>query len=50
MKTAKTKISIICLPGLQSFLKDIVAHLSRTYEVQTCIDRDPQKIAETVTG
>ena len=43
MSNSSVKIAIICLPGLQSFLKDIVEHLSLKYEVVTCFDGDPQK-------
>lgn len=32
----KKHIAILCLPGLEGFLKDIVAHLSKDYLVKTC--------------
>uniref|UniRef100_A0A6H2A2Z2 Uncharacterized protein n=1 Tax=viral metagenome TaxID=1070528 RepID=A0A6H2A2Z2_9ZZZZ len=32
----KKHIAVLCLPGLEGFLKDIVAHLSKDYLVKTC--------------
>jgi len=32
----KKHIAVLCLPGLEGFLKDIVAHLSKDYLVRTC--------------
>jgi glycosyltransferase involved in cell wall biosynthesis len=48
MSNSSVKIAILCLPGLQSFLKDIVEHLNRKYDVLTCFDGDPQKISSVV--
>ena len=32
----KQHIAVLCLPGLEGFLKDIVTHLSKDYLVKTC--------------
>lgn len=42
------KIAILCLPGLQSFLSEIVSWLGTRYQVRTCYSDDPQTIAATV--
>ncbi|MBC2734788.1 MAG: glycosyltransferase family 4 protein [Desulfobacteraceae bacterium] len=47
-RRAEIKIGVLCLPGLQSFLKDIVGHLSSRYRVRTCYSVIPQQIQETI--
>lgn len=39
---------MLCLPGLQSFLKDIVGHLASRFTVRTCYSTDPQEILKTI--
>ena len=36
MRRPRTKIAVLCLPGLQSFLGDIVDYLKTKYDVRTC--------------
>ena len=43
----KPKVGVFCLPGLQSFLSDIVAHLSTKYDVRTCYSNNEQEIEST---
>ena len=43
------KLAIICLPGLDSFLPDIVHSLEKSYNVQTCYSKDMGEI-ETVVS
>jgi len=42
------KIAVLCLPGLQSFLGDIVDFLKTKYEVQTFYTNDKKKIESAV--
>ncbi len=44
----REKISVLCLPGLQSFLGDIVAFLETKYEVRTCYSNNNQEIESAV--
>ena len=44
----RTKIAVLCLPGLQSFLGDIVSFLSNSYEVQTCYSNNGQEIESVI--
>ena len=44
---SKLKIAILCLPGLESFLEDIVNFLKTEYEVRTCYTNVAHEI-ETV--
>lgn len=46
--TPRLKIAIICMPGLESFLSDIVAHLRSKHEVRTCYCVDQQQVKETI--
>ena len=40
----RTKIAVLCLPGLQSFLGDIVDYLKTKYDVRTCYSNNNQEI------
>ena len=42
------KIAVLCLPGLQSFLGDIVDYLKTKYEVRTCYSNNEKEIASAV--
>ena len=44
----KTKIAILCLPGFQSFLADIVDYLKTKYDIQTCYSNNKQEIESAV--
>ena len=44
----KLKIAILCLPGYESFLGDIVNFLEAKYKVRTCYTRDEQEIESVV--
>jgi len=33
------RIGILCLPGLETFIKPIVAHLEENYAVRTCYSK-----------
>ena len=44
----KARIAVLCLPGLQSFLGDIVNFLKTRYEVRTIYSRDSHKLSEAV--
>ena len=44
----KSKIGVFCLPGLQSFLGDIVAYLNTKYDVRTCYSNNEQEIESVV--
>ena len=46
-KQLRLKIGVFCLPGLQSFLGDIVAYLSTKYDVRTCYSNNEQEIEST---
>ncbi len=43
-----TKIAVLCLPGLQSFLGDIVDYLKTKYDVRTCYSNNNQEIESAV--
>ncbi|MCP5003466.1 MAG: glycosyltransferase, partial [Planctomycetes bacterium] len=45
---AKTKIAVLCLPGLESFLGGIVDFFEIQYEVKTCYSHNQQEIESTV--
>jgi len=45
---AATKVAFICLPGLQSFLSDIVAWSQERFDTRTCFSDNPQEIVATV--
>ena len=42
------KIAVVCMPGLESFLPDIVHSLEEKYSVQTCYSKDMNEIATVV--
>ncbi len=44
MRRPRTKIAVLCLPGLQSFLGDIVDYLKTKYDVRTCYSNNNQEI------
>ncbi|MBW2340816.1 MAG: glycosyltransferase [Deltaproteobacteria bacterium] len=44
----RPKIAVLCLPGLDSFLGDIVNFLGTSYEVQTCYGSNDQEIESTI--
>ena len=43
-----TKIAFLCLPGLQSFLVDIVDYLKTKYDVRTCYSNNNQEIEAAI--
>ena len=43
-----TKIAVLCLPGLQSFLGDIVEYLKTGYDVRTCYSSNKQEIESNI--
>ena len=45
---SQTKIAVLCLPGLQSFLGDIVDYLKTKYDVRTCYSNNNQEIESAV--
>ena len=45
---ARPKIAVLCIPGLESFLGDIVNFLSASYEVQTCYSNNGQEIESAI--
>jgi len=45
---ARPKIAVLCLPGFDSFLGDIVNFLSTSYEAQTCYGNNGQEIESTI--
>ena len=45
---SRLKIAILCLPGYESFLKDIVNHLKARHDVQTCYTNNEQEIESSV--
>ena len=47
-KASSTKIAVLCLPGLESFLRDIVHFLETKFRVQTCYSNNQQQIASAV--
>jgi glycosyltransferase involved in cell wall biosynthesis len=47
-RSSNTKIAVLCLPGLQSFLGDIVDYLKTRYYVQTCYSNNNQDIESAV--
>ena len=44
----KRKIAVLCLPGLQSFLGDIVDFFNTKYQVRTCYSNNNKEIEDTV--
>jgi len=48
MRRSRTKIAVLCLPGLQSFLGDIVDYLKTKYDVRTCYSNNNQEIESAV--
>ena len=45
---SRLKIAILCLPGYESFLEDIVNHLKARHDVQTCYTNNEQEIESSV--
>ena len=45
---SQTKIAVLCLPGLESFLGDIVDYLKTKYDVRTCYSNNNQEIESAV--
>ncbi len=45
---SRLKIAILCLPGYESFLEDIVNHLKTIHDVQTCYTNNEQEIESSV--
>ncbi|MBW2490282.1 MAG: tetratricopeptide repeat protein, partial [Deltaproteobacteria bacterium] len=48
IKKPKRKIAVLCLPGLQSFLGDIVDFFNTKYQVRTCYSNNNKEIEDTV--
>ena len=44
----EVKIAVVAMPGLESFLPDIVHSLEEKYSVQTCYSKDMNEIATVV--
>jgi len=44
----KIKLAVLCLPGLESFLEDIVGFLRIKYEVRTCYSNNNKEIESAV--
>jgi len=44
----KQRIAVLCLPGLESFLGEIVAELEKTYAVRTCYSNLMPEIEKVV--
>ena len=47
-KKPRKKIAVLCLPGLESFLGDIVAFLQTKYQVRTCYSNNNKEIENTI--
>ncbi|MBE9547442.1 MAG: tetratricopeptide repeat protein, partial [Proteobacteria bacterium] len=47
-QSPRTKITVLCLPGLQSFLGDIVDFFKTKYDVRTCYSKNNQEIESAV--
>ena len=45
----KQRVGVLCLPGLESFLGDIVEHLKKTYSVKTCYSNSMAEIEKVVS-
>jgi hypothetical protein len=46
---AAPRIAFLCLPGLHTFLSDIIAWAKARFETRTCFSSDPQQVAATVS-
>lgn len=44
----RVRIAVLCLPGLETFLGDIVRFLQSRYEVRTCYSRDGAELESAV--
>ncbi len=44
----RVRIAVLCLPGLESFLGDIVAFLAHHYDVRTCYSKDGNQLTAAV--
>jgi len=47
-QNCRTKIAVLCLPGIQPFLGDIVDFLETKYDVRTCYSENNQEIESAV--
>lgn len=45
---SKVKVAVVCLPGLESFLPDIVHKLEEDYDVQTCYSGSMDEVATVI--
>ena len=41
---SRTRLAVICLPGLESFLGEIVNHAKAAHEVRTCYSANKQEL------
>lgn len=48
LPTTSTRIAVVCLPGLESFLTDIVVHLGENHEVRTCFSTSGEELTEAI--
>lgn len=46
--TTSARIAIVCLPGLESFLTDIVDHLRENHDVRTCYSTSGEELIEAI--
>ena len=44
----KHRIAVLCLPGLESFLGDIIEYLKQDYSVKTCYSNNIKELEEVV--
>ena len=42
------KIAVVCLPGLESFLSDIVKFFESKYTVRTCFSGDNEELKQVI--
>ena len=48
-QNAAPRIAFLCLPGLHTFLSDIVAWAQARFDTRTCFSSDPRQVAATVS-
>jgi len=48
LEIPERKIAVLCLPGLQSFLGDIVDFFNEKYRVRTCYSNNNKEIEDTI--
>ncbi len=46
--SAGLKIAFLCMPGLESFLSDIIGYLNKMYAVRACVSTDRRELAAAV--